>query len=111
MVTTVQDIKTLLLLPADNTKRDSVIAKLLSNVEKQLKALIKNETIPDDLSFVVEEITVIRFRRLGSEGMNTESVEGHSVTYNLDDFKPYAQILVDHIPKSDDWIPGEVLLY
>ena len=37
------------------------------------------------LEYVVDEATIRRFNRIGSEGMKSESVEGHSVTYDMGD--------------------------
>ena len=34
------------------------------------------ETIPDRLEYIVEEVAVKRFNRVGAEGMSQESVDG-----------------------------------
>ncbi len=40
------------------------------------------EEVPSELEWIVDELTITRYNRLGSEGINSESVEGHSVTFD-----------------------------
>lgn len=89
-------IKTI--LGIEDTIQDGVLSILIENVSNHLKVLLGKEEIPTELSFIVEEITVRRFNRLGTEGMQSESVEGHSVTfYDLkDEFVPYEEIIAAH---------------
>lgn len=94
-------IKTMLGIK-DNLQ-DEVLNVLISNVSSHLKALLGKE-IPSHLEYIVEEITVRRFNRLGTEGMQSESVEGHSVTfYDLSkEFTPYESIIDSE--KEDDGV-------
>lgn len=45
--------------------------------------------VPKELEYIHVELIVRRFNRIGSEGMKTESLEGHSATYDdgLSDFQ------------------------
>lgn len=88
-------IKTL--LGIDDTHQDQVINIIIENVSKHLKAKLGKE-IPDELNFIIEEITIRRFNRIGSEGMKSEVVEGHHVTfYDLkEEFTPYEDIIAAH---------------
>lgn len=106
---TVENVK--VLLGIEDALQDEVLDILISNVEKhlllKLKRINKDVTdIPTDLYFVVEEIAIRRYNRIGSEGMKTESVEGHAISfYELaDDWVPYEQIIDDH--KDDDFSSG-----
>lgn len=88
-------IKTL--LGIEDTLQDDVLDIIIENVSKHLKAMIGKE-IPEELNFIVEEITIRRFNRLGTEGAKSESVEGHSVTYYdlKDEFTPYQDVINYH---------------
>src|SRR5690625_422636 len=102
-------IKTLLGIK-DNLQ-DAVLDIIITNVSEHLKALLGKD-IPETLNFIVEEISIRRYNRIGTEGMRSESVEGHNVTfYDLkDDFEPYMDIIDAH--KDDDGVQprrGEVM--
>ena len=88
-------------LDIEDSRQDDVLDILISNVSSHLKAKLGKE-IPKSLEFIVEEITIRRFNRIGTEGMQSESVEGHSITfYDLEkEFAPYEDIIDDN--KDDD---------
>lgn len=88
-------IKTLLGI-TDNLQ-DEVLTIIIDNVSDHLKAMLGKE-IPEDLSFIVVEVSIRRFNRLGTEGAKAESVEGHSVTYYelTDEFVPYHSLIEAH---------------
>lgn len=101
-------IKTL--LGITDTLQDELLSILISNVSNHLIVMLGKD-IPADLEFIVEEITVRRFNRLGTEGMKTESVEGHSVTfYELtDEFVPYQSIIDANKDDSGNSQRGSVM--
>lgn len=101
-------IKTLLNIKDD--LQDDVLNIIIENVSAHLKSLLGKE-IPPELEFIVVEISVRRFNRLGSEGMQSESVEGHSITfYDLkDEFVPYKEVIEAHKDKSGITQRGKVL--
>lgn len=88
-------------LDIEDGQQDDVLDILISNVSRHLKAKLGKE-IPNSLEFIIEEITIRRFNRIGTEGMQSESVEGHSITfYDLEkEFAPYEDIIDDN--KDDD---------
>lgn len=94
-------IKTL--LGIEDKLQDDLLEILLQNVESHLKALIGKD-VPSHLEYIILEITVRRYNRLGAEGMRSESTEGHTTTfYDLkDEFVPYRQII--DAEKDDDGI-------
>src|SRR5690625_3458566 len=94
-------IKTL--LGIEDSKQDAVLEILIENVTSHLESLLGDD-VPQHLNYIVEEITVRRFNRIGSEGMRTEQVEGHRIEfYALDkEFDPYLTIIENE--KSKDGI-------
>ena len=71
-------------LTADN----EIVETIYENIEQRLLdrlSVAKIEFIPAQLEYIVDEATILRFNRIGSEGMKSESVEGHSVTYDIGD--------------------------
>ena len=94
----VNNIKTLHDIQDDiqDESLEIIVNTTKSELRVKLKAVNESiEDIPVELSFIVQEISIRRFNRIGSEGFQSDSVEGHSVTfYNMDDyFKPYEDII------------------
>lgn len=85
-----QDVKTL--IGIDDNSKDDVLNLIIRNVELQLMGRFQElelNTIPETLEYIVTEVAVIRYNRLGSEGKSQESVEGFSSTYTNNDFMAY----------------------
>ncbi|WP_034757890.1 phage head-tail connector protein [Rossellomorea vietnamensis] len=93
--------------------QDSVIDRLIANVESRLKVWLKQNAglvaIPEELMFIVEELVINRYNKIGSEGMKSESIEGRSVSFTEDDFAPYLSILKTYIPKTET--AGKVMFF
>ena len=88
-------IKTM--LGIEDSEQDAVLNIIIENVKSHLRAMLGKEP-PPELDFIIEEITIRRYNRIGSEGMTSESVEGHSVNfYDLkEEFTPYESIIASY---------------
>lgn len=91
-------IKTLLGI-TDNVQ-DELLQILIDNVQSHLRGRLKRVNpelveIPEELAYITEEIVIRRYNRIGSEGMKSDSAEGHTVTYYdlKDEFVPYQDII------------------
>lgn len=71
------------------------------------------DTVPSELQWILLEVVVHRFNRIGSEGMSSESVEGHSITFSADAFDDYASIIDDFFsdPEVGKRRHGKVVVY
>ena len=112
MATTIREnVKTL--AGVQDNLQDAVIDLIIKNIEARLKIWLKQQTemneIPEELTFIIEELAINRFNRLGSEGMTSESVEGHSVSFSENDLVPYLSILKTYIPKTEN--TGKVMFF
>jgi hypothetical protein len=109
---TVKDNVKVIVGVQDNLQ-DSLIDRLIANVESRLKVWLKQNAgltaIPEELMFIVEELVVNRYNKIGSEGMKSESVEGRSVSFTEDDFVPYLSILETYIPITNN--AGRVMFF
>ena len=88
-------------LTGDNPQVEAIYSKIAERLLHRIKAT----EIPLGLEYIVEEATIRRFNRIGSEGMKSESVEGHSVTYDMSDvLDPYESAINDYLEglKPDD---------
>lgn len=62
---------------------------ILDSVQARLKNLLGGLEIPDSMEYIVIEVAISRFNRIGSENMSSHSVAGESITYTENDFAPY----------------------
>lgn len=81
------DVKLLLGSP---TGRDSLIQSVIKLTEKRLAWLLQAEAVPEELEYIVTEVSVARFNRIGSEGTSSHTVEGETMVLSDDDFDKYA---------------------
>lgn len=95
------------ILDIQDNQQDGVLDIFIENVTNHLLGKLKRVnkaivSVPVELNYIVEEIVIRRFNRIGSEGMKSESVEGHKIDfYDLkDEFVPYQEIIDDY--KEDD---------
>ena len=84
-----------ILLGIKDTLQDDVLTGIGSIVAARLKNRLFGhpETVPNELSYVLVEVIIARYNRLGSEHLKSDSEEGHTLTWydNDDMFLPYKQ--------------------
>lgn len=84
-------------LTGDNPQVEAIY----NHIAERLLHRIKDAEIPIELEYIVDEATIRRFNRIGSEGMKSESVEGHSVTYiDGDELEPYESAIVAYLEEQ-----------
>ena len=84
--TVLSDVKLLLGLKTEDDKLDAIVRL----TESRLKALLSVKTVPEELEYIVTEVAIKRFNRIGSEGVQSHSVEGESMSFNDDDFSSFS---------------------
>ena len=100
----VTEIKPLLML--DDVVFDAqeeTINKITSNSAARLLIKLKGvaKAVPDELGYIVLEVSIKRFNRLKNEGMASYGQEGESITYSDDDFAEFADDIADWISAND----------
>ena len=83
------DLKIMLGLSVSDNDMDDKLNIILENTKARLKLLLGGIEVPESLNHIVMEVSIIRFNRIGSEGLSTNSVEGESLGFNEDDFAQY----------------------
>lgn len=79
-----------LMLGIADTDQDDKLKLLISTAQARLKLLLGGIEPPDILSHIVLEVAIIRFNRIGSEGLASHTVEGESLSFADNDFDGYA---------------------
>lgn len=80
------DVKILLDIPEEETGLNNKLNLIIENAEKQVLSYLPSgtESVPTVLEYIVCEMAVSRFNRIGNEGMSSYSQEGESITYGDD---------------------------
>ena len=71
---------------------EALLSKLnliVLSVTERLKNLIGGITPPETLNYIIMEVSVSRFNRIGSEGLSSHSLDGESLSFTDNDFAPY----------------------
>ncbi|MBM6047967.1 phage head-tail connector protein [Staphylococcus epidermidis] len=91
-----------MLLSIDDDKQDELLEIIINNTEKRLISLlpVDIEEVPERLEYIIEEVAVKRFNRVGAEGMTQESIDGRSNTFQSNDFDEYMDVIDALFPKE-----------
>ena len=96
--------KILILLGLDSPTQAMTdkVETIMELTEQRLSLLLGQSVIPDELSYIVVEVTISRFNRIGSEGVSSHTVQGESLTWSDDDFKPYLDDIQEWLNAQED---------
>ncbi|EEP7676859.1 phage head-tail connector protein [Listeria monocytogenes] len=94
MTTTEQVLK---LINGNQEEQISIIKEL---TEKRLKTMLREDTIPPQLDYIVTDVTLKRYNRIGNEGMSSYSQEGLSFSFPDSDFKEYVDEIKVYLEMS-----------
>jgi hypothetical protein len=82
-------IKSLLEFKTDETENDKKLNLLISFAVARLKLKLGGIEPPEEMDYIIIEVVVKRFNRIGSEGLSIHTVEGESLHFTDDDFKEF----------------------
>ena len=104
-MTILENVKELLGNPKNIDDKLNVIIEL---TQKRLGNLLSVKEVPEELEYIVVEVSVIRFNSIGSEGVSSHSVEGESMSFNDDDFDSYDKDIRSWLNNQSDLKKGSV---
>lgn len=84
-----EELKLLLGIEKSDISQDEKLNLIIESVSTRLKVLLEGADIPESLKYVVTEVSVIRFNKIGSEGLSSHSVEGETMSFADNDFAGY----------------------
>ena len=97
-----------LMLGIDGTDRDELLNLIISNTTARLMTLIGGIEPPSSLNHIILEVAIIRFNRIGSEGLASHSVEGESQTFKENDFDAFASDIQAFLESQTEVSRGKV---
>ncbi len=84
-----ENLKMLLGIDPEDSSQDEKLNWLLDSARARLKVLLGGLDPPPEMEHIVIEVAVIRFNRIGSEGMAINNVEGETQHFNSNDFSGF----------------------
>lgn len=90
--------KVKLLLGISDELQDNLLKLLMGDIKERLTSYINQDSLstikfPNDLNWIIRELTVRRFNRIGDEGKQSSSESDVSTTWNDNDVLDYAVYL------------------
>ena len=102
------NLKLMLGIAADDTDLDEKLKLIISNTTARLKLLLGGVDVPEVMDHIILEVAIVRFNRIGSEGMASHSVEGASYAFDDADFGKYADEIQAYLDTQKSSARGKV---
>lgn len=102
------NLKLMLGIDANDKDQDEKLNLIITNTTSRLKLLLGGIEPPEALQHIILEVAIIRFNRIGSEGMASHSVEGESQNYTEDDFAAFADEIQAYLDSQKESTRGKV---
>jgi hypothetical protein len=83
------------LLGLKDNDKDDLLTSIINLVSDRLKLKIGAKSIPEELEYIVVEVSVSRFNRIGNEGMDSYTQTEESISYG--------NIFADYEDEIEDW--------
>lgn len=103
-----EDLKVLLGIPEEDVSQDAKLNRILSAATSRLKVLLGGIDPPEELEYIVTDVAVIRFNRIGSEGLSSHNVEGEIMTFVEDDFSAFRDDIQEWMSAQEGAKKGRV---
>jgi hypothetical protein len=97
-----------MMLGIEDEDQDVKLTLILSNTKSRLKLLLGGIEPPEDMNHIVLDVAIMRFNRIGSEGLASHSVEGESLTFSDHDFDGFANEIQAWLDSQKESTRGKV---
>lgn len=102
------NLKMMLGISADDTDLDPKLKLILSNTTARLKLLLGGIDPPEEMDHIILDVAIMRFNRIGSEGLTSHSVEGESLSFSDNDFDGFASEIQAWLDSQKESTRGKV---
>lgn len=97
-----------LLLGFESNDKDALLNKIIESAKARLKVLLGGMEPPVSLEYIIVDVSVRRFNRIGSEGMTSHTVEGESLSFADNDFAGYEDDIQAYLDTQKESARGRV---
>lgn len=102
------DLKLMLGFENDNSVDEKLKLIISTTAARLLVHLEGRGSVPEELEYIVLEVSIIRFNKIGSEGMKSQAVEGESMTFDDNDFNGFMDEIQAYIALYKGAIRGKL---
>lgn len=92
------------------TASSSIVEALADLISAQLINRLGGEDavdeVPEELEYIVVNVTLARYNQMGDEGKNASTVEGESATWMTDLFAPYEDDIQKYLDRTNSTTSG-----
>lgn len=104
-----KDLKRMLgLLDQEDEDLNEKLEWILNTTRSRLKVLLGSIDPGDDLDYIIIEVSIVRYNRIGSEGIQSHTVEGESSSFLNSDFDPYMDDILAYKDQNNDTSKGGI---
>lgn len=97
-----------LLLGITDSDYDDMLRQIVTMVTARLTMLLGGLEPPESMDYIITEVTIKRFNRIGSEGLSAHSVEGESQTFTDDDFAEFSDDIAAYLESQQETTKGKL---
>ena len=102
------DLKILLGIDTADAELDGKLNLIINAAKARLKLLLGGIEPPAELEYIILEASVIRFNKIGSEGLSAHTVEGESLSFTDNDFAGFADEIQAYLEAQAEGTRGKV---
>lgn len=89
-------------------ERDALLQSIILNTLSRLKLLLGGTEPPEDMQYIVVDVSIKRFNRIGSEGFTSHSIEGESNSFAGNDFDEFKDDINTFLESQKDSHRGKL---
>ena len=83
------ELKEMLGIAEEDTGLDKKLNIILLNARMRLRNLLGGVEPPAELEYIILDVAIMRFNRIGSEGLSNHSVDGEILSFSDNDFEGF----------------------
>ena len=102
------NLKVMLGIDTEDKSLDSQLLLIVQMVTARLQILLGGIEVPEELQHIVLEVAIMRFNRIGSEGLSSHTVEGESLSFANSDFDSFSDEIQAFLDTQKDNTRGKV---
>lgn len=103
-----ENLKLFLGIDENDEEKNRLLTLIVSGVTSRLKLLLGGIEPPEEMDYIIQEVSIIRYNRIGSEGVTSHTVEGESQQYSSKDFAEYADEIQSWLDSQKESRKGKV---
>ena len=104
----IEDLKLLLGLNETDKQTEQRLKLILDATRQRLRFLLGGLAPPEEMEYIILDVSVIRFNRIGSEGLSSHTVEGESLSWSENDFAGYMDDIQSYLDSRQEARKGKV---